>query len=89
MVQSWSSWKRFPDVESGDNVEAPIGPGVYEVRQVVASINISGATGHVQSRSGDTFSIHFDAPPHLLCKTRSVRVPSTTPRVSSSIRWNL
>jgi hypothetical protein len=32
MVQTWSSWKRFPDVESGDNVEAPIGPGVYEVR---------------------------------------------------------
>ena len=41
MVQTWSSWKRFPDVESGDSVEAPIGPGVYEVRhsltgQVVA-----------------------------------------------------
>jgi hypothetical protein len=32
MVQGWSSWKRFPAIESGDNVEAPIGPGVYEVR---------------------------------------------------------
>ena len=32
MVQSWSGWKRFPDVQSGDNVEAPMGPGVYEVR---------------------------------------------------------
>jgi len=32
MVQTWSGWKRFPDLESGDNVEAPIGPGVYEVR---------------------------------------------------------
>lgn len=32
MVQVWSRWKRFPDVESGDNVEAPMGPGVYEVR---------------------------------------------------------
>lgn len=32
MVQAWSSWKRFPDVASGENVEAPIGPGVYEVR---------------------------------------------------------
>jgi len=32
MVQTWSSWKRFPDVESGGHVEAPIGPGVYEVR---------------------------------------------------------
>jgi len=35
MVQTWSSWKRFPDVESGDNVEAPIGPGVYEVRHTL------------------------------------------------------
>ena len=32
MVQTWSNWKRFPDVGSGENVEAPIGPGVYEVR---------------------------------------------------------
>jgi hypothetical protein len=35
MVQTWSSWKRFPDVASGDNVEAPIGPGVYEVRHTL------------------------------------------------------
>lgn len=39
MVQAWSSWKRFPDVASGENVEAPIGPGVYEVRHAL--------TGHV------------------------------------------
>jgi hypothetical protein len=32
MVQTWSNWKRFPDVDNGDSVEAPIGPGVYEVR---------------------------------------------------------
>ncbi len=32
MMQTWSGWKRFPDVKSGDHIEAPIGPGVYEVR---------------------------------------------------------
>lgn len=32
MVQSWSGWKRFPDAQRGGLVEAPIGPGVYEVR---------------------------------------------------------
>ena len=32
MMQTWSSWKRFPDAQSGEHVEAPIGPGVYEVR---------------------------------------------------------
>jgi hypothetical protein len=35
MVQTWSSWKRFPDAQSGDHVEAPIGPGVYEVRHTM------------------------------------------------------
>ncbi len=32
MMQTWSSWKRFPDAQSGDPIQAPIGPGVYEVR---------------------------------------------------------
>ena len=35
MVQTWSGWKRFPDARSGDHVEAPIGPGVYEVRHTM------------------------------------------------------
>lgn len=35
MVQTWSGWKRFPDAQSGDSVEAPIGPGVYEVRHTL------------------------------------------------------
>jgi hypothetical protein len=32
MIQTWSTWKRFPDAEGRDMVEAPIGPGIYEVR---------------------------------------------------------
>jgi hypothetical protein len=35
MVQTWSSWKRFPDAQIGEHVEAPIGPGVYEVRHTM------------------------------------------------------
>ena len=31
-MQTWSGWKRFPDALGGESVEAPIGPGVYEVR---------------------------------------------------------
>ena len=31
MIGRWSSWKRFPNAFHGENVEAPIGPGVYEV----------------------------------------------------------
>jgi hypothetical protein len=33
MIKSWSSWKPFPDGASGELIEAPIGPGVYEVRR--------------------------------------------------------
>ena len=35
MMQIWSSWQRFPDVKGGDHIEAPIGPGVYEVRHTM------------------------------------------------------
>jgi hypothetical protein len=31
MIGRWSNWKRFPDATNGEHVEAPIGPGVYEV----------------------------------------------------------
>ena len=34
-MQTWSGWKRFPDAHGGVTVEAPIGPGVYEVRHTM------------------------------------------------------
>jgi len=34
MVSGWTAWKRFPMVGRGEPIEAPIGPGVYEVRRV-------------------------------------------------------
>jgi hypothetical protein len=34
-MQTWSSWKRFPDAQTGELIEAPIGPGVYEVRHTL------------------------------------------------------
>lgn len=32
MITTWTDWKRYPRVERGENIEAPIGPGIYEVR---------------------------------------------------------
>ncbi|GEM_PF-6100024 len=60
--------------------------GVYEVRQCLASLNISGASGHVQGRNGDTFSMHFDSPPHLKCQTRDVR-PAPGKTLPEGIRY--
>jgi hypothetical protein len=32
MISTWSEWKRYPRAERGENIEAPISPGIYEVR---------------------------------------------------------
>ena len=31
MIGPWSNWKPFPNALQGQHIEAPIGPGVYEV----------------------------------------------------------
>jgi hypothetical protein len=47
MVQTWSAWKRYPDAYTGGHVEAPIGPGVYEVRHVLTGRVV--AFGHARN----------------------------------------
>ena len=32
MITTWSEWKRYPRAGRGENIEAPISPGLYEVR---------------------------------------------------------
>jgi hypothetical protein len=32
MISTWSDWKRYPRAGRGENIEAPITPGIYEVR---------------------------------------------------------
>ena len=34
MIGNWSNWKKFPNVERGEHIEAPIGPGIFEVRNM-------------------------------------------------------
>ena len=75
-MQIWSSWKRFPDAQSGGTVEAPIGPGVYEVRhtmtgRVVAfghAKNVASALTELKLNGGvGTFARLFRSRvPHLL-----------------------
>jgi hypothetical protein len=60
MVQTWASWKRFPDAQSGGHVEAPIGPGVYEVRHTLTgrliafghSSNVANAISELRVEKG-------------------------------------
>jgi hypothetical protein len=47
MVSAWAAWKPFPNSENGEHIDAPIGPGVYEVRHTGTGELI--AFGHAQS----------------------------------------
>ena len=66
MMQTWSSWKRFPDVKSGDAVEAPVGPGVYEVRHTLTGrVMAFGHAGNVAKTIGD---LKFDGETNPIVK---------------------
>ncbi len=41
MTKSWGMWRAFPNPQLGENIEAPIGPGVYEVRHVLTGELVS------------------------------------------------
>ena len=47
MVTPWGTWKPFPDPRSGQHLDAPIGPGVFEVRHTGTGEQI--AFGHSKS----------------------------------------
>jgi len=50
MMQTWSGWNRFPDEQSGDRIDAPTGPGVYEVRHTLTGrVMAFGHAGNVAS----------------------------------------
>jgi hypothetical protein len=48
MVNGWTSWKRFPLAGLNELIEAPVGPGVYEVRHITSGELIAfGDTGNL------------------------------------------
>jgi hypothetical protein len=61
MISTWSEWKRYPRPGRGENIEAPISPGLYEVRyagtdalnsfEAVDNVAQGLAVLHVGSRS--------------------------------------
>ena len=41
MIGSWSNWKPFPNAHQGGHIEAPIGPGVYEVCHIATQEQVA------------------------------------------------
>jgi hypothetical protein len=54
MTHPWTNWKRFPDPQRGGLIEAPIGPGVYEVRRMSDGelVAFGSATNVAQALAG-------------------------------------
>ena len=48
MISTWSEWKRYPRAGRGENIEAPITPGIYEVRfAATGALHSFGAVDNV------------------------------------------
>jgi hypothetical protein len=48
MISTWSEWKRYPRAGRGENIEAPITPGIYEVRYAATgALHSFGAVDNV------------------------------------------
>lgn len=59
-MQAWDNWKRFSDVQGSAAVDAPAGPGVYEVRHTMTgrliafghASNVANALGDLKQNGG-------------------------------------
>ena len=50
MISTWSEWKRYPRAGRYENIEAPISPGIYEVRHAASGALFSfGAVDNLAS----------------------------------------
>ena len=48
MISTWSEWKGYPRAGRGENIEAPITPGIYEVRYAATgALHSFGAVDNV------------------------------------------
>jgi hypothetical protein len=48
MISTWSEWKRYPRAGRLENIEAPITPGIYEVRHAgTGALHSFGAVDNV------------------------------------------
>jgi hypothetical protein len=61
MVGVWTQWRQFPDARQSGVVEAPIGPGVYEVRAVSTGRLV--AFGHSRTVARDLARLQPNASP--------------------------
>ena len=98
MIKTWSSWQRFP-VGDGGILDAPMGPGIYEVRhtlsgRVVAfgsAKNVAGTLTRLKAQSGGSIFIRlFRRHPRLRVLDWEYRIcAAENPREASALARRL
>lgn len=92
MIATWSEWKRYPRVVRGERLEAPIGPGIFEVRHVssgalfafAAADNLAEALSHLAFGSRSLMS-WFGRRDPLTLPDLEYRTFSTATRANAKI----
>ncbi len=80
MISTWSDWKRYPRPGRGENLEAPISPGIYEVRVAATGAlhsfgavdNLAQALALLPVGSKSWFGRRDDRPPRNLYERRGL-----------------
>ena len=93
MISTWSEWKRYPRAERGENIEAPISPGIYEVRFAgTGALHSFGAVDNVAqalalltagSKSGSAAANRRQRPISNTAPARPLPRPTPRPRPSA------
>jgi hypothetical protein len=58
MPNNWSSWRCFPHPNYGGTIEAPMGPGVYEVRRISTGEVVAFGAAPVVAQSLAALRLH-------------------------------
>ena len=90
MISRWSDWKRFPRAQRGENIEARICPGIYEIRvastgalfRFGVSENIALTLSGLNARPG-LFRALFSRGPRTLNPDLEYRTCATTTKAEA------
>ena len=90
MIARWSDWKRFPRPQRGENIEAPICPGIYEIRvastgalfRFGVSANIALTLSGLNTRPGLIRSL-FGRSPRALAADLEYRTCATSTKAEA------
>jgi hypothetical protein len=94
MIANWTGWKHYPRAARGESIEAPVGPGLFEVRIVQtgalfafeATDNLAQALAKISAPS-KSFISWFGRRDATMLPELEYRTFSTTTRATARIAF--